>query len=54
MFAKMAQVEQNPHTEEAKEYYKKLSKLSSKSASKRKPAAVIIKNVRGGKMVSQT
>ena len=44
---KMVEHEANPNSEEAKEYYKNLSALQRQKKN-RKPASVIIKNMRGG------
>ena len=51
-FEMMMEFERNPNTKAAQEYYKKLSELEKNSVKKRKPATVIIKNMRGGKTLS--
>ena len=50
----MVEIEKNPNTKEAKEYYQKLSEIQKNNVSRRKPASVIIKNVRGGRTLSTT
>ena len=53
MMDKMIEIETNPDSKEAQEYYQKLremDKLNPKN--KRKPASVIIKNMRGGRTMS--
>ena len=49
----MIDIEQNPNTEEAKAYYQKQSQLQkSRNSVKRKSGSVIIKNMRGGQILS--
>lgn len=52
LFNKMAEIETDPDSEAAKEYYKKLKELEKKNPPKRKPGAIIIKNMRGGRTIS--
>ena len=54
MFDRITEIETNPDGKEAQEYYKKLAELERKSPSKkkRKPAPIIIKNMRGNRTLS--
>ena len=54
MFDRITEIETNPDGKEAQEYYKKLAELERKTPSKkkRKPAPIIIKNMRGNKTLS--
>ena len=49
----MAEIESDPESKAAKEYYKKLSDLEKKNPSKRKaPGSILIKNMKGGRVLS--
>ena len=49
----MMEVEKNPNSKEAQEYYKNLSELERNNPRKKtKHASIIIKNMRGGKTLS--
>ena len=54
MFDKITEIETNPDGKEAQEYYKKLAELERNSPNKkrRKPAPIIIKNMRGNRTLS--
>ena len=54
MFDKITEIESNPDGKEAQEYYKRLAELERNSPSKKrkKPATIIIKNMRGSRTLS--
>ena len=54
MFDKMTEIETNPEGKEAQEYYRQLAELerSSPIKKRKKPATIIIKNMRGSRTLS--
>ena len=54
VFARMNEIDENPESETAKEYYKAVEQLEKKrSKSRKKPAKIIIRTVKRGRTISQ-
>ena len=48
----MTLIESDPGSKAAQEYYKRLHELEKKKSVKRKPGSIIVKNMRGGRILS--